>query len=151
MQHDTTTQSMIQQHTTRWSNGTNFFFTTNVVRCCIESWDHLTGALLSHTREVHIISLQQIRLALLNSELNSLTQNLVRKFLPVTLPNFTQGILVGSKTTYESNNDSQQVTTGHSKSKLSHNKSKRFTTSQKRFAMTHNESQLLTMSYNYSQ
>ena len=45
MQHDTTTYNMIQQHTTSWSNGTNFFFTTNVVRCCMKSWDRLTGAL----------------------------------------------------------------------------------------------------------
>ena len=45
MQHDTTTCNMIQQHTTRWSNGTNFFFTTNVARCCMKSWDRLTGAL----------------------------------------------------------------------------------------------------------
>ena len=45
MQHDTTTYNMIQQHTTRWSNGTNFFFTTNVVPCCMKSWDRLTGAL----------------------------------------------------------------------------------------------------------
>ena len=47
MQHDTTTCNMIQQHTTRWSNGTNFFFTTNVACCCMKSWDRLTGALLS--------------------------------------------------------------------------------------------------------
>ena len=46
MQHDTTTCNMIQQHTTRWSNGTNFFFTTNVACCCMKSWDRLTGALL---------------------------------------------------------------------------------------------------------
>ena len=46
MQHDTTTCNMIQQHTTRWSNGTNFFFTTNVARCCMKSWYRLTGALL---------------------------------------------------------------------------------------------------------
>ena len=45
MQHDTTTCNMIQQHTTRWSNGTNFFFTTNVACCCMKSWDRLTGAL----------------------------------------------------------------------------------------------------------
>ena len=45
MQHDTTTCNMIQQHTTRWSNGTNFFFTTNVARCCMKSWDRLTRAL----------------------------------------------------------------------------------------------------------
>ena len=38
MQHDT-------KHTTRWPNGTNFFFTTNVVRCCMKTWDRLTGAL----------------------------------------------------------------------------------------------------------
>ena len=40
-----TSCNMIQQHTTRWSNGTNFFFTTNVVHCCMKSWDRLTGAL----------------------------------------------------------------------------------------------------------
>ena len=45
MQHDTTTCNMIQQHTTRWSNGTNFFFTTNVARCSMKSWDRFTGAL----------------------------------------------------------------------------------------------------------
>ena len=43
MQHDTTTYNMTQQHATRWSNGANFFFTTNVVRCCMKSWDRLTG------------------------------------------------------------------------------------------------------------
>ena len=48
MQHDTTTCNMIQQHTTRWSNGTNFFFTTNVACCCMKSWDRLTGALLQY-------------------------------------------------------------------------------------------------------
>ena len=48
MQHDTTTCNMIQQHTTRWSNGTNFFFTTTVARCCMKSWDRLTGALLAN-------------------------------------------------------------------------------------------------------
>ena len=37
---------MMQQHTTRWSNGINFFFTTNVVRCCMKRWDRLTGPLL---------------------------------------------------------------------------------------------------------
>ena len=45
IQHDTTTYNIIQQHTTRWSHSTNFFFTTNVVHCCIKSWDRLTGAL----------------------------------------------------------------------------------------------------------
>ena len=45
MQHDTTTCNMIQQHTTRWSNGTNFFFTANVACCCMKSWDRLAGAL----------------------------------------------------------------------------------------------------------
>ena len=45
MQHDSTTCNMIQQHTTRWSNGTNFFFTTNVACCCMKSSDRLTGAL----------------------------------------------------------------------------------------------------------
>ena len=54
MQHDTTIYNMIQQHTTRWSNGANFFFTTNVVRCCMKSWDRLTGALLSKEQTSYV-------------------------------------------------------------------------------------------------
>ena len=53
MQHDTTTCNMIQQHITRWSNGTNVFFTTNVASCCMKSWDRLTGALLFVDDEAH--------------------------------------------------------------------------------------------------
>ena len=56
MQHDTTapttTYNMIQQHTTRWSNGRNFFFTTNVARC-MKSWDRLTRALVSYKKRVY--------------------------------------------------------------------------------------------------
>ena len=73
---------------------------------------------------------------------------------------------VGSRTTKESNNDSQQVTRGHNKSKRSRNESKLIykdsqwvktdiqgvTTSQKRPAMTHKESQRvknLTLTVNF--
>ena len=55
MQHDTTTYSMIQQHTTMWSNGANFFFSTNVVGCCMKSWDRLTGALQRYVKCVIIL------------------------------------------------------------------------------------------------
>ena len=59
MQHDTTTCNMIQQHTTGWSNGTNFFFTTNVARCCMKSWDRLTGALRAGTSSFFLLALGQ--------------------------------------------------------------------------------------------
>ena len=62
MQHDTTTCNMIQQHTTRWSNGTNFFFTTNVACCCMKSWDRLTGALSSeYYPQLMAVALGQMR------------------------------------------------------------------------------------------
>ena len=57
--------------------------------------------------------------------------------------------MVGSKTTYESNNDSQQVTTSHNESKLSHNESQRVkvalqqvATSQNCITTRHNKSKL---------
>ena len=60
MQHDTTTYNMIQKHTTKWSNGTNYFFTINVVRC-MKSWDRLTGALLMKMKLKLLGPLQSLR------------------------------------------------------------------------------------------
>ena len=60
------------------------------------------------------------------------------------MPNST---MVRSKTTYESNNDSQQVTMGHNKSKLSHNESKTIYNDSQRVK---NDLQRLSTSYNES-
>ena len=58
MQHDTTSHNkMVKRY--------KLFFTTNIARCCIKSWDHLTGALLNQssklslTRPMHLIQLRK--------------------------------------------------------------------------------------------